>query len=325
MAVPEAVVDAGRVRLRPIVMTTATTVLGLVPMAIGLGDGAALRQPLAIAIIGGLTLATALTLLVIPCAYSLVPGRVRAAWRARSFSEPLLQGTGPALPKSELSPRLRAVADLVLPGRAIADIGTDHALVPAWLLAAGTVPRAIASDVGEGPLEAARRQLGGSPVELRRGDGLHVLDPGEVGTVVIAGMGGAKVRGIVDASPEVVAELERLVLQPNTEWTQTRRWIAEHRFALEDEVLVEDRGKFYVVFAVRPLAGDDSGFTEADLELGPILRRRGGATFEAWLAAERDRLATALAGIEAHGDPESDAARALRTRLRLLANGDKSI
>ena len=80
MDVEEALVTAGHLRVRPILMTTATTVLGLLPMALGFGDGAALRQPLAIAVIGGLTLATALTLLVIPCCYLLMPGRKRDAW-----------------------------------------------------------------------------------------------------------------------------------------------------------------------------------------------------------------------------------------------------
>jgi HAE1 family hydrophobic/amphiphilic exporter-1 len=80
MDVQAALVEAGRLRLRPIVMTTATTVLGLLPMAAGVGDGAALRQPLAVTVIGGLTAATLLTLVVIPCLYSLVPGRKRAAW-----------------------------------------------------------------------------------------------------------------------------------------------------------------------------------------------------------------------------------------------------
>lgn len=80
MDVRSALVEAGRLRLRPIIMTTATTVLGLLPMAAGVGDGAALRQPLAVTVIGGLTAATLLTLVVIPCLYSLVPGRKRAAW-----------------------------------------------------------------------------------------------------------------------------------------------------------------------------------------------------------------------------------------------------
>jgi HAE1 family hydrophobic/amphiphilic exporter-1 len=79
MPVDHALVEAGRVRIRPIAMTTLTTVLGLVPMALGLGDGASLRQPLAITIIGGLGVSTLLTLVVIPCAYSLVPGPVARA------------------------------------------------------------------------------------------------------------------------------------------------------------------------------------------------------------------------------------------------------
>jgi multidrug efflux pump subunit AcrB len=80
MEVAPALVEAGRLRLRPIIMTTATTVLGLLPMAAGVGDGAALRQPLAVAVIGGLSAATLLTLVVIPCLYSLLPGRRREAW-----------------------------------------------------------------------------------------------------------------------------------------------------------------------------------------------------------------------------------------------------
>jgi len=68
----EAILEAGRVRLRPIVMTTLTTVLGLAPMAMGLGRGAELRAPLAIAVIGGLVLATVLTLILVPVLFSLL-------------------------------------------------------------------------------------------------------------------------------------------------------------------------------------------------------------------------------------------------------------
>ena len=67
----EAIIKAGCVRLRPILMTTATTVLGLLPMALGLGDGAEIRTPMAIAVISGLLTSTMLTLLVIPTIYYL--------------------------------------------------------------------------------------------------------------------------------------------------------------------------------------------------------------------------------------------------------------
>ena len=68
----EAVHTAGTVRLRPILMTTATTVLGLTPMALGLGDGAEIRTPMALAVIGGLITSTALTLIIIPTFYVLI-------------------------------------------------------------------------------------------------------------------------------------------------------------------------------------------------------------------------------------------------------------
>jgi len=72
----EAVIRAGHVRLRPILMTTLTTILGLMPMALAWGEGAELRSPLAITVASGLALSTLLTLVVIPAAYMLVPSRV---------------------------------------------------------------------------------------------------------------------------------------------------------------------------------------------------------------------------------------------------------
>jgi HAE1 family hydrophobic/amphiphilic exporter-1 len=74
-----AIVEGGRARLRPIVMTTLTTALGLLPLALGLGEGAEMRAPMAIAVIGGLLLSTALTLVVIPVVYSLLDRRRTAA------------------------------------------------------------------------------------------------------------------------------------------------------------------------------------------------------------------------------------------------------
>ena len=80
LALRDAILEAGRVRLRPILMTTVTTVLGLTPMALGIGRGADLRAPLAIAVIGGLLSATMLTLIVVPVAYDLIE-EIRQALR----------------------------------------------------------------------------------------------------------------------------------------------------------------------------------------------------------------------------------------------------
>jgi HAE1 family hydrophobic/amphiphilic exporter-1 len=93
LALRDAIVQAGSVRLRPILMTTATTVLGLVPMAFGLGDGAEIRTPMALTVMFGLTSSTVLTLIVIPTLYYLVE-----AWK-----ESRLQAPGAVLPGQDIS------------------------------------------------------------------------------------------------------------------------------------------------------------------------------------------------------------------------------
>jgi HAE1 family hydrophobic/amphiphilic exporter-1 len=75
----EALIEAGRLRLRPILMTTVTTVLGLLPMALGFGEGAEIRAPLAVTLIGGLGCATLLTLVVIPVVYDALDRSERSA------------------------------------------------------------------------------------------------------------------------------------------------------------------------------------------------------------------------------------------------------
>jgi len=77
--VREAILEAGRKRLRPILMTTVTTVFGLLPMAVGIGAGAELQRPLAVTVIFGITFATLLTLIVVPVLYLLIVGNRQGA------------------------------------------------------------------------------------------------------------------------------------------------------------------------------------------------------------------------------------------------------
>jgi len=76
MAKLDAIKEAGKVRLRPIMMTTLTTALGLLPLAMGLGEGAEVRAPMAVTVIGGLLVSTVLTLVVIPVVYSLFDRKI---------------------------------------------------------------------------------------------------------------------------------------------------------------------------------------------------------------------------------------------------------
>ena len=85
MGLREAILNAGQRRIRPIVMTSLTTILALLPLTLGFGQGAVLRSPMALAVIGGLTTSTLLTLVVIPCVYYAFE-QLRERWRpSRSF------------------------------------------------------------------------------------------------------------------------------------------------------------------------------------------------------------------------------------------------
>lgn len=224
------------------------------------------------------------------------------------------------MPVPELSPRLAAVAAFVLPGAPVADVGTDHAYLPAHLVAAGVVPGAVACDRMPGPLQAAQRTVAeagvAGRVDLRLGDGLAVLAPGEVATVVLAGMGGCLMCSILAARPEVLARVQRLALQPNAGEDALRRWLAAHGWRIAAEQLVTDAGREYVVMAAAP--GDPGPLTEADLVLGPHLRRQGGAAYRRYVAGELERMRRALAGAQKARLPDPEKLAALADRVRLL-------
>ncbi len=227
-----------------------------------------------------------------------------------------------------LSARLQAVAELVPPGARVADVGTDHAQLLAWLRAHGRITAGIGIDVVPGPLAQAGRTLaacGVEGVELRRGDGLQPLAVGEVDVVVLAGMGGARIVRLLEASARVVAELDALVLQPNTDWVAVRRRIATCQWNLMREVMVEDRDKHYLALVVQPRAGADPQWSEDELALGPRLLAERPPAFIAWLRYELRRTERALRRAAPRGpddrggsshDPKLDALRRRAAQLR---------
>lgn len=165
-----------------------------------------------------------------------------------------------------LSKRLEAVASFVPKGARMADIGCDHAYLPIALLQRGQVAHAIGCDINVGPLSGAKKNaqsvgLDAALLELRLGNGLAPLAPGEVNVVTLAGMGAGLMTDILDASPDVVAQLQRIVVSPNVAPWLMRRWGMEHGFAVVSEMVVQDNEHFYEVFVlekqVEPIRYDE--------------------------------------------------------------------
>lgn len=203
-----------------------------------------------------------------------------------------------------LCSRLAAIAELVPAGRVLADIGTDHALLPAALVLRGVVPRALACDRAAEPLARARATIERLGLEdriaLRLGEGLAALTSGEAETAVIAGVGAATVLQILEEGGADRRGVRRLVLQPNClpglpgcGLAGVRRWLVAHGLAIVDERLVEDRGRFYTAIAAEPGGRGDPGWSRAAWAFGPVVLRRGGDVLARCLAAELRRCEAA--------------------------------
>lgn len=185
----------------------------------------------------------------------------------------------------KLSERLSAIAKKVPSGKTVADIGSDHALLPCALCLSGKVPRAVAGEVVDGPYQAALTQVQKwqltDVVSVRKGDGLDVIAPGEVDVIVIAGMGGKLIRDILERGKEKLAGVLRLILQPNMATATLRLWLMEHNWELIDEMILEEDEKVYEVLVAEPGDGRAPYRTVEEVALwaGPFLMKEKNAAF----------------------------------------------
>ena len=173
----------------------------------------------------------------------------------------------------KIGERLQAIADMVPVGVTMADIGTDHAYLPIYLITHAVVNHAIAGDVHHGPYLSAKNAVADAQLEqvisVRNGNGLEVVHPGEAETVVIAGMGGLNIIDILRSRPEVTTTLKRLVLQPMIAASSVRMWLHTNGWQIISEQLVQEDGKLYQIIAAEP--GESQPFEPILYEIGPLL------------------------------------------------------
>lgn len=175
-----------------------------------------------------------------------------------------------------LGKRLETLAALVPQGCVLADIGTDHAYLPVWLVEQGRLARALACDVAAGPCRAARLTIAQhgleQQIEVRQGSGLTVLKPGEADCIAIAGMGAATIISILEEAPGLAEAARLLLLQPMAGAPTLRRWLCEHGWQLTAEALVDEEPHFYELIAAR--RGESVTYTEAEYAVGPLVLRQ---------------------------------------------------
>ncbi len=159
----------------------------------------------------------------------------------------------------QISRRLQAVADMVTSGSRVADIGTDHAYIPIFLMENGIIPRAVAMDVNAGPLARARAHIEArglsEKIETRLSDGLTALAPGEADCIVIAGMGGPLTVRILTEGKDRLAGCRELILQPQSEIRLVRAYLEQKGWRIVREEMVCEDGKYYPMMRAVPGAG----------------------------------------------------------------------
>lgn len=170
------------------------------------------------------------------------------------------------------SARLETMAEMLPSLECVADIGTDHAWLLVRLIQMDKINKGIGVEVAKGPYERALANVRGLGLEkrlqIRLGDGLAPLTPGEQQGVIIAGMGGSTMEGILERSPEVTDPLGWLLLQPMGSVASLRRWIQRRGWKLVKEVLMEERGLVYPIMLACP--GTMQEMTNLEAEYGPL-------------------------------------------------------
>lgn len=187
-----------------------------------------------------------------------------------------------------LSERLKTVASFVEENTTLADIGSDHAYLPCFLVHIGKINKAIAGEVVKGPFESALKQVRSEGLEqnidVRFGDGLDVIqEEDQVQTITIAGMGGPLIASILNAGKDKLRTVQTLILQPNIHAKSIREWAIQNNWKIADETILEEHDKIYEIVVLQK---GEMTLTDQELLMGPILMKNKSTVFEKKWAIE---------------------------------------
>ena len=173
----------------------------------------------------------------------------------------------------KLDSRLMAIANLVRENKIFADIGTDHAYLPVYLVEKGITKKAVAADLRVGPLENAKDAVVSygftEQIELRLSDGLDNFKESEVEEIAVAGMGGLLISQFIERTQWLKNEDIHLILQPMTHIEELRKTLFDNGFVIEEEVVAEDGDKLYIILSVYFYNGP-TAYTALDLIVGKL-------------------------------------------------------
>lgn len=185
----------------------------------------------------------------------------------------------------ELSTRLYTMAKFVPQGSKVVDVGTDHGYIPIYLSQNKIVKSCIASDINKGPLQNAAKHMAKyniNNIELRQGNGLQKITlTDERDTIIIGGMGGYLIIDILKNAEEIVKGANHLILQPQNNIGEVRKYVHQIGFKIQEEEFITDEGKYYTVIYAVP--GKESYEEEYEYIYGKITLEKQNDIFKQWM------------------------------------------
>lgn len=182
----------------------------------------------------------------------------------------------------QLSNRLKEVASFVKKNAVLADIGSDHAYLPTYLVKEKQILKAIAGEVVKGPYESAVRNVRKENVEdyitVRLANGLKAIEEQDsVDTVTIAGMGGTLIAKILEEGTAHLTTVQRIIAQPNIHAEAIRQWAVANKWHIIAEKILKEDDKIYEIIV---LERGISSYDSAELLLGPFLIKEKNDVFQ---------------------------------------------
>ena len=199
----------------------------------------------------------------------------------------------------QLSKRLEAVASFIPNNSYFADIGSDHAYLPAYVCMKNPYLRAIAGEVNQGPLERAKATVEAhqltNKIDIRLGNGLEVITKHDnIDTITITGMGGSLIKEILTVGKEKLINIQRIIAQPNNNAYAVRKFLYEHQYDIIDEMIIDENGHIYEIIVservTAPYTEYDNEHEQKRLLFGPILMRERSTAFIKKWQAEKNKL-----------------------------------
>lgn len=188
---------------------------------------------------------------------------------------------------NKLSQRLKVVADFVPQNSRVADIGSDHAYLPVYLMKQKQIEFGIASEVAKGPLDNAIQEIKAEGlsdrIDTRLADGLLSVQPDDkIDCVTIAGMGGTLIKNILENGKSHLSGDELLILQPNVGEDRLRTWLMNNQYEISDETILREDGHTYEIIVAKK-TDEPVKYTEQEIKFGPFLLKQHSDVFvEKW-------------------------------------------